>query len=159
MIIIYTIDSEDKSLLKNFAKIVNYIIHHPNGWTKYNYIFTEYDKSLHSDIDDLLYIKLVNKNTAEINCKMIGLSCYDPNINTIFINQYNWFSTSSIFIKHNNHLPFYKIQKLYQTYLINHEIGHALGKSHTMDCDNNMVSVMTQQTIYGNNNCNGNVYP
>ena len=66
MIIIYTIDSQDKSLLNDFAKKVNYIIHHPNGWSKYNHIFSEYDQTLHCDIDDLLYIKLVNKNTAEI---------------------------------------------------------------------------------------------
>ena len=159
MIIIYTIESQDKSLLNDFAKKVNYIIHHPNGWSKYNYIFSEYDQTLHCDIDDLLYIKLVNKNTAEINCQMIGLSCYDPNINTIFINQTNWFNTSQAFMKSNSQLPFNQIQSLYQTYLINHEIGHVLGKNHTMECDNDIVSVMTQQTIYGNNNCKGNVYP
>ena len=48
--------------------------------------------------------------------------------------------TSQAFMKSYSHLPFNQIQTLYQTYLIN----HVLDKTHTMECDNDMLYVMTQ---------------
>jgi hypothetical protein len=146
----YTVEfSNSLSLKKN--KIINKIqdvLTNKKGWSKlgYNFNFMDVNTNPH------FCIKIVPESTIVRICKFKGLSCADSNTNTIYININLWRKGSS---KSKLNLEDYR------TYLINHEVGHILGKQHI---DKNTLKprtkapVMIQQTL-GINDCIPNCWP
>jgi hypothetical protein len=107
----------------------------PRGWKKYGYIFVNGERP--GAIKRTLVINLVPqgnpKGDVELNsadvptgnlqklCGSTGkLSCYDPAKYQVFINYNNWTGGSQ------STLP----MERYRNYVINHEVGHALGLNH-----------------------------
>lgn len=139
----------DKSLNMNEALVENKIksvLQDKRGWISHGYIFEQIDKKYKSDI----VIKIVPAKTVEKICSFKGLSCADLDNNTIYLNVNRWRRGSKY-----SKLNLYN----YRIYLINHEIGHLLGRDHS-EClkPNSKVPVMVQQTL-GIGKCKPNPWP
>lgn len=88
--------------------------------------------------DDCLVINLVPKE--DIRYFEGKLSYYDRSIHQIFINEHNWNGGSK------SKLPLGR----YRTYVINHEVGHALGLDHpTTDLPSNGKAPVMMQMSKG----------
>jgi len=164
MFLTYTVKF-DKSLMMNETLVENKIksvLQDPRGWLSHGYIFEQVDKGYKSEgyKSDKRYksdgyksdiiIKIVPAKTVEKICSFKGLSCADISNNTIYINVNRWKRGS----KHSKlNLDNYRI------YLVNHEIGHLLGRGHS-EClkNNSKVPVMVQQTL-GIGKCKPNPWP
>ena len=148
----------DKSLRMNETLVENKIrtvLQDPRGWLSHGYIFEQVDKKSDGYKSDKKYksdvvIKIVPAKTVEKICSFKGLSCADLNDNTIYLNVNRWRRGS-------------KYSKLnldnYRVYLVNHEMGHILGRGHS-EClkTNSKVPVMVQQTL-GIGRCKPNPWP
>lgn len=97
---------------KEFRDTVVKILNDPRGWKKYGYRFYE------SPNADSINIRL--ESAAEALCGFPNLSCWRKNHKDIIINYDNWMGKSK------SKLPIDR----YRNYVINHEVGHALGHSH-----------------------------
>jgi len=124
-----SIESNIKRNLKNFKKEVDNILSHPKSWkVNFSQNNTNYD----------FEIILTSAKNVKKYCKFSGLSCADPNSKKIWINNSRWINgakASKLSLKN------------YRIYLINHEIGHILGFSHTKPIKNKKTEVMVQQTL------------
>ena len=115
------------------------ILNDSRGWRKYKYKFKQIDR-----INDPRVIKMKFTNDAGME-KLYGkdfmhLSVYDKGINTITFNMNNWLDGGKSEME----------IKAYRTYVINHEVGHALGIMKHPDCPfpegGKPASVMQQMT-------------
>ena len=126
-------------------KIIS-VLNDSRGWKKSGYNF-----KYHSFIEnpDFIIIFTSSKWITDF-CHLPGLSCTDLRYNEIYINTDNWRNGSNkSFLNLND----------YKIYLINHEVGHVLGKTHVKcTSPNTKVPVMTQQTL-GIGNCKPNPWP
>jgi hypothetical protein len=138
--------SEDKFIIE----VKNILMDH-RGWNSkgYNFVFVSksvFDKIVVKRGSSLKFILRLSQNKTivdecgfDINEK---LSCYNPTVNppNVLINYYRWMNGS-------------RFSKLsvqdYKKYVINHEVGHALGRDHVTKCicKECKVPVMMQQTI------------
>ena len=114
-----------------FRNEVNNILNHPKGWTYLGYKFNYDNKGIP--------IRLVSKEYIEKNIGNGELSYFDsrPQSYGIYINYNNWMGNSK------SSLPIER----YRHYVINHEMGHALGYDHVKCCGpGNKGSVMMQMS-------------
>lgn len=126
-------------------KIIS-VLNDPRGWKNKGFYF---NYKLSIDNPDFIIFFTSSKWIANF-CNLPGLSCTDLRYNEIYINVDNW-RNGSIHSQLN--------LNNYKTYLINHEVGHILGKKH-IKCPspNSKVPVMTQQTL-GIGECIPNPWP
>ena len=126
-------------------KIIS-VLNDSRGWKNKGYTF-KYSKKINSPD---FFIIFTSPNWISNFCNLPGLSCTDLRTNIIYINIENWRNGSKLSLLDTSN---------YRTYIINHEVGHILGKKH-IQCPsfNSKVPVMTQQTL-GIGKCLPNPWP
>lgn len=126
-------------------KIIS-VLNDSRGWKKSGYSLKYYKDIL---IPDFVIVFTSSKWIANY-CNLPGLSCTDLRKNEIYINLDNWRNGSK-----NSGLNLND----YRTYVINHEVGHILGKKHVVcSIEGAKVPVMMQQTL-GIGKCSPNPWP
>lgn len=142
----YSIDF-DKDIILNtnlVIKKIKSVLEDKRGWERLGYNFFYKEKNAK------FKIKIVKEEKIIKTCKFSGLSCADTSKNIIYINIKRWRNGS-------------KLSKLsldnYRTYMINHEIGHLIGRGH-VKCgkSGSKIPVMVQQTL-GISDCKPNPWP
>jgi len=143
---------ESLNLRKNLIEEkIETVLNDSRGWRKLGYKFNRSTTNL-----DFVITIVPNKIVKKV-CNFDGLSCatmYRAKDKTdiIFLNLEKWQKGST---KSKLSLD------LYRTYLINHETGHILGRSHIKheDCKpGTKCPIMVQQTL-GIGKCKPNVFP
>lgn len=123
-----------------FRRHVVQTLSDPRGWNKYGYFFREIDQKpgINPQKDrNIIHIRLSAGETVENECGFSGMSCCDMAKKNILINYTNWMTCGK------SSLP----RDRYRTYVINHEIGHALGLDHAVCSGPGRTgSVMMQMT-------------
>lgn len=132
---------------KGCIQKINSVLNDSRGWKKHGYIF-EYQKSDELPVHFIIHFASY-KWIADV-CNLPGLSCTDLRTNDIYLNIDNWRNGSS--------KSFLNLDD-YRTYVINHEVGHILGKKHTKcPSSRSKAPVMMQQTL-GIGACRPNPWP
>lgn len=151
-------DNVDYSIIQ-FTNIVKSILTVKRGWSKLGYNFVFVSNQLFNLIKSKkkILIRLSKNETIAKECRFNineKLSCCDMAKKNVLINYYRWENGSNNNNEHHDSLKDYRI------YVINHEVGHALGRGHTKcnpkKCDK--VPVMMQQTL-SIGKCKKNVWP
>jgi hypothetical protein len=123
--IVYSVQSHcDSTPVSVLSKKIASVLNDRRGWKKYGVIFREIKEIDLQSSNHKNKLRFIFRNAADTEkmCQMVGLSCYiHKNIPEIIINEHNWNGGS------HSSLPIDR----YQTYLINHEVGHFLGLSHS----------------------------
>jgi hypothetical protein len=147
----FTIEVEDHlaPYAENFAEDVERTLFDPRGWTAHGeYALRRVDEGEEAD----LRVSLASPSTVDDLCAPLEttgrFSCW--NGERAVINVWRW-----------NHGAHAYVDDLdgYRTYLVNHEVGHALGHDH-VDCPapGEPAPVMMQQTI-GVGDCRPSPWP
>lgn len=133
---------------ETFARMVTQTLSSPKSWTKDpKFAFVRID----SGTPDFR-ISLTSSDTVREGCGyeiQLESSCYNPayngNESRVFINEARWVRGA---------VPFQGDITSYRQYLINHEVGHAIGYRAHEPCeqDGSLAPVMMQQTFSVNNN-------
>lgn len=132
---------------KPIIKKVNDVLKDKRGWKRMGYDFN-IKQELDEEVDFLIYFTL--ESYIEKKCNFTGLSCADLDENIVYINEDKW--------RRGSKLSGLNLDD-YRTYVINHEVGHILGRGHAK-CGKKgtKVPVMTQQTL-GIGHCEPNPWP
>lgn len=133
---------------------VRSVLKHPNGWEyafvdknstsnkgkSINFKFISWNKLDKIKSKNKIAIRLSTNDTVQRICGFSNkLSCCDMSTKEIWLNFYRWKHGSK-----ESRLPLYK----YRNYMINHEVGHALGKLHTTcPCEGCTAPIMMQHTV------------
>jgi hypothetical protein len=138
----YTVEIEDGVVLEGgpegFATTVDNTLNNPKSWIGSNhYQFQRIDDGRVAN----LRISITSQQTTRALCGFqipFDASCWRPDQHRVVINNARWVRGA---------VPFQGNVVQYQQYVINHEVGHGLGFSHTA-CDRNgaLAPVMMQQT-------------
>jgi len=144
----YSIEFDENIVINRnlVIKKINEVLDDKRGWERLGYRFRYVIRKSDAEFK----IKIVNEEKIVKICKFSGLSCADMTRKIIYINVKRWRRGS-------------KGSKLtldnYRTYLINHEMGHLLGRGHNK-CGkgDTKVPVMVQQTL-GIGDCKPNPWP
>ena len=129
---------------KMFNKKVRSVLKHPKGWEYIdgNVFFEFVPWTKHPNISlNKITIRLSSNNTIEKICgfQKEKLSCCDMETKECWLNYDRWTYGSKA-----SGLPLYK----YRNYMINHEVGHALGRLHVeCPCEGCSAPIMMQHTI------------
>ena len=132
----------------NFIKLVDQILSDPRTWSVK---FIRVGDPLKADFE----INLTPPKFIKDHCGFSGLSCANLVDKKIYINNHRWARGSKQF---KGPLP------VYRNYIINHEVGHILGKTHPpvillQQCKKGAKApVMAQQTL-GTGKCKINGWP
>ena len=165
VIVKYRVNNNNKTLSENdfFEKVefIKKILTDKRGWLKYDYEFKEVSSNEKGKVLDIYFLS----NEELIKClkdeSLKNLSAYNPNNHSIYFNLYNWDNGPWGEYKFPENNEFSSIE-LYRIYVINHEVGHALGLHHPKSKENNPVSVMEQNTkgleFLNRNNTNKNIF-
>jgi len=132
-----------------FARMVSQTLANPKSWTHNpQFAFTRID----SGVPDFR-VSLSSPMTVREGCGYeipLEASCYNPVYKPdgqprVFINEARWVRGA---------VPFQGDVGSYRQYLINHEVGHAIGYQRHEPCGENgdLAPVMMQQTFSTNNN-------
>lgn len=130
-----------------FAQMVDQTLQNPKGWTHNPQVgFVRLDASSSATPD--FRISLTSPMTVRQGCGyeiQLEASCYNPSYGAhsqprVFINEARWVRGA---------VPFQGDVGSYRQYLINHEVGHAIGYQHHEPCDkqDGLAPVMMQQTF------------
>ncbi|WP_307856817.1 DUF3152 domain-containing protein [Mycolicibacter acidiphilus] len=130
-----------------FARMVDQTLSNPKGWTHNPQIgFVRVDAA--SRVNPDFRISLTSPMTVREGCGYeieLEASCYNPSYGVhaeprVFINEARWVRGA---------VPFQGDIGSYRQYLINHEVGHALGYQHHEPCDkqDGLAPIMMQQTF------------
>ena len=134
-------DNQQNEVNKKIKEVLN----DERGWNKYNHKFIEVYDSTPSNNNKVLDIYFLpdKELTEELGPDIKGLSAYMPFKHCIYFNINNWNGESACTLDLDK----------YKTYVINHEVGHAIGLDHPTDdtknnlcCNNGKGSVMMQMT-------------
>jgi hypothetical protein len=122
-----------------FRNIAIPIIQHPLGWVRYGYTFTVVADEADADIRVMLTPQSEMDKRFPSFAKS-RMSVCDMDSKEVFINEDRW--TRKFADKSQLSLP------AYRTYVLQHEVGHALGKYHEK-CKGRgeRTPVMLQQTL------------
>jgi hypothetical protein len=134
-----------------FARMVSETLANPKSWTHNpQFAFTRIDAS--SGIEPDFRVSLSSPMTVREGCGydiQLEASCYNPayanSQRRVFVNEARWVRGA---------VPFQGDVGSYRQYLINHEVGHAIGYQRHEQCANNgeLAPIMMQQTFSTNNN-------
>ncbi|KUI15460.1 hypothetical protein AU193_16340 [Mycobacterium sp. GA-1285] len=134
-----------------FARMVTETLANPKSWTHNpQFGFTRIDAT--SGIAPDFRVSLSTPMTVREGCGYdipLEASCYNPAYRgaepRVFINEARWVRGA---------VPFQGDVGSYRQYLINHEVGHAIGYQRHEPCggDDQLAPVMMQQTFSTNNN-------
>ncbi len=127
-------------------KKVKAVLQDPNGWMSVDksitFKFVEWDKLSTIKSKNKIPIRLSNNKTIVTMCgfkEMEKLSCCDMRTKEVWLNFYRW---------KNGAKPSKQPLDKYRNYMINHEVGHALGRLHaSCPCDGCSAPIMMQHTI------------
>lgn len=122
--------------LNNFTNHVKRILSHPKSW---NVDFVYVNNDIDADVFMNIYLTTDNFISKVCGFDEKPLSCANMNTRDIYINEYRWLHGS---VKSKMNLEDYR------NYVINHEVGHALGFLHEKPRKNCKCPVMHQQTLY-----------
>ena len=160
MSLVYTIRfGNELSVQKGrIIRKVESVLTDKRGWLRMGYKFRlVYEKGdekgdgerVHTREVDFV-IMFVTGSYIEKVCKFSGLSCADINKKIIYMNIDNWRSGKRLSGLNKED---------YRTYMINHEVGHILGRGHNKPGKpGTRVPVMVQQTL-GISQCRPNPWP
>jgi hypothetical protein len=144
----------------NFARMVNQTLTNPKSWTHNpQFAFTRIDSGKPD-----FRVSLTTPMTLREGCGYeipIETSCYNPSFAPdgasdgqprVFLNEARWVRGA---------VPFQGDVGAYRQYLINHEIGHAIGYQRHEPCAENgqLAPVMMQQTFSTSDNDNSRFDP
>ncbi|MCW2655710.1 MAG: hypothetical protein JWR32_6686 [Mycobacterium sp.] len=132
-----------------FARMADQTLANPKSWTHNpQFGFVRVDNGAPD-----FRVSLSTPMTVREGCGYeieLEASCYNPSYGPnpqprVFVNEARWVRGA---------VPFQGDVGSYRQYLINHEIGHAIGYQHHEPCPNNgdLAPVMMQQTFSTNNN-------
>ncbi len=139
-----------------FARMVTQTLSNPKSWTHNpQFAFVRVDDSSQTPPD--FRVSLTSPMTVREGCGYeieLEASCYNPayfNASSneteqrVFLNEARWVRGA---------VPFQGDIGSYRQYLINHEVGHAIGYQHHEPCDQNgaLAPIMMQQTFSTANN-------
>ena len=134
-----------------FARMVSETLANPKSWTHNPQLaFTRIDGTSQGEPD--FRISLSTPMTVREGCGYdipLEASCYNPSYTDeqprVFINEARWVRGA---------VPFQGDVGSYRQYLINHEVGHAIGYQRHEQCAVNgeLAPIMMQQTFSTNNN-------
>lgn len=151
------VDPSIKYSEKNFSKKVQKVLQDPRGWENVlniNFKFVKPNEKLKHPRK--IHVRLSENDLIYEKCNINNMSCCDMSTGEVWINIDRWVHGSNA-----SKLDIYG----YRTYLINHEVGHALGFLHQQcECSDELaicdayVPVMTQQTL-DIGKCKPNPYP
>lgn len=141
---------------KEFFKKVKEALHDPRGWKQFGYIFSIVGDPYKADIKIYLTCpdnmrKLSSNSTNELNlCDMTK--------RIVYVHADRWLNKHTQYNKSGMSLEDYR------TYVINHEVGHALGCMHLDTCLLDGKSPVMKQQTPGQvdatgNTCTPNPYP
>jgi hypothetical protein len=134
---------------------VDAVLSDPQGWTQYGYTFTYVDPKVAASAGkQIIEIKMCAQGEIAKHCGggLAELSCYVLDRNKIYLRYKNWTSGS------NSQLPVDE----YRNYVINHEVGHALGLDHAKCPGDGQPGSIMQQMSRGPTHiapCTMNVWP
>jgi Protein of unknown function (DUF3152) len=142
----------------NFARMLTETLSNPKSWTHNpQFAFTRVDSTFAGQPD--FRVSLTSPMTLREGCGYeipIETSCYNPNYADgqprVFLNEARWVRGA---------VPFQGDVGAYRQYLINHEVGHAIGYPRHEPCveDGQLAPVMMQQTFSTSDNDNARFDP
>ncbi|OBK75622.1 hypothetical protein A5651_07290 [Mycobacterium sp. 1274761.0] len=144
---------------ENFARMVSQTLANPKSWTHNpQFAFTRVDATAGGKPD--FRVSLTSPMTLREGCGYeipIETSCYNPSYGPdaqrrVFLNEARWARGA---------VPFQGDVGAYRQYLINHEVGHAIGYPRHEPCaeDGQLAPVMMQQTFSTSDNDNARFDP
>jgi Protein of unknown function (DUF3152) len=144
---------------ENVARMVSQTLANPKSWTHNpQFAFTRVDATSPGRPD--FRVSLTSPVTLREGCGYeipIETSCYNPSFEPdsqprVFINEARWVRGA---------VPFQGDVGAYRQYLVNHEVGHAIGYQRHEPCAENeqLAPVMMQQTFSTNDNDNARFDP
>ena len=128
----------------SFARMVDQTLANPKSWTNDpRFAFQRVDTG-----DPTFRISLTSQMTIREACGydiQLEVSCYNPGIDRVVLNEPRWVRGA---------VGFQGDIGSYRQYLINHEVGHAVGYQAHQPCeaDGGLAPVMMQQTFGTSNN-------
>lgn len=128
---------DSRTILESDRTQIKYILDMPTGWRSHGYVF----KIVHKNADVTMYMCSGDSMTKKFPFTHLqGLSVTDTETRTVYLNENNWNIPPANFIGKRS---------LYRAYLIQHEMGHCLGWSHSVPSSNprDMCPVMYQQSL------------
>lgn len=155
-----TVDPEcsGKVSQRQVSHVINTVLMDPRGWSSHGYKFAKISsqeglalrKKALKHRRYIFHVKVSTNGEISRNCGFSGLSCADMSINVIFINLDRWlYGAKASGLSLDD----------YRSYLIQHEIGHLLGRNHTKcPTENYPRPIMVQATI-ANDTCKPNIWP
>lgn len=139
------VDPGVKFSSKKFYDIVFKVLNDPEGWKsidKIDFKFVEPSILEKMPVKNKIPIRLSSNNTIVKECgfsELEKLSCCNMNTKEVWLNYYRWINGAKPSKLSLNH---------YRSYMINHEVGHALGRLHAKcPCDNCSAPIMMQHTV------------
>ena len=134
---------------KLFNNKVRKVLKHSKGWesafqsnnkSSITFKFVSWNHLPKIKSSKKIPIRLSSNKTIQSVCRFANkLSCCDMRTKECWLNFYRWKNGSKA-----SQLPLYK----YRNYMINHEVGHALGKLHAKcPCIGCSAPIMMQHTI------------
>ncbi|MEW2481110.1 DUF3152 domain-containing protein [Mycobacterium sp. NPDC051198] len=133
-----------------FARMVSETLANPKSWTHNGlFAFTRVDET--SGVEPDFRVSLTSPMTVREGCGYdieLESSCYNPSYDghqpRVFVNEARWVRGA---------VPFQGDIGSYRQYLINHEVGHAIGYQRHEACEANgkLAPIMMQQTFSTSN--------
>ena len=136
------VDYADEALNRKVKQVLS----DPHGWMfvdkSIQFRFVDWDRLGALSSKNKIPIRLSNNRTIVKACgfkEMEKLSCCDMRTKEVWLNYYRW---------KNGAKPSKLVLDKYRNYMVNHEVGHALGKLHTQcPCEGCSAPIMMQHTI------------